>query len=286
MHKTEHKIKTMCRVLEVSRNGYYSWQRRGVSKREQMDDWLYMKIQDIFYSSGKRYGSPRIAAELRAKGIRTSRHRVAKIMREHGLKSQMYRRKYRIHTTNSKHRLPIAANLVEMKFNPIKPDNLWASDITYIRTKEGWLYLSVIVDLYSRKVISWSTSEFIDEVLVLRTIDKAIRARRPEEGLIFHSDRGSQYASFRVRNLLEGNNILQSMSSTGNCYDNAVIESFFSTLKKELVYQESYRTREEANLSLFNYIEVFYNRFRRHSTLGYVSPENFENLIPNTRDVA
>ncbi len=278
MHKTEHKIKTMCKVLEVTRNGYYSWQRRGKSKRERIDDYLYLKIMDVFYSSKQRYGSPRITEELKAMGIKTSRRRVSRIMKEHGLKSKMYRKRYKIRTTDSRHHLPVASNLVKMNFNPVKKDNLWASDITYIRTKEGWLYLSVIVDLFSRRVISWNTSEYIDEVLVLRTIDKAIRQRRPEEGLIFHSDRGSQYASYRVRNMLEENGILQSMSSKGNCYDNAVLESFFSTLKKELVYQESYQTREEAKMSLFYYIEVFYNRFRRHSTLGYLSPENFENL--------
>ena len=278
MHKTEYKIKSMCNELEVSRNGYYSWLRRGTSKRDLSDDKLLLKIMDIFYSSKQTYGSPRITAELKAKGIITSRRRVARLMREHGLKSKMYRKRYKIRTTDSRHRLPIAKNLVKMNFNPVRRDNLWASDITYIRTKEGWLYLSVIVDLYSRRVISWSTSEHIDEVLVMKTLDKAIRTRKPEEGLIFHSDRGSQYASYKVRNILEDNQILQSMSSTGNCYDNAVIESFFSTLKKELVYQECYQTRKEAEMSLFNYIEVFYNRFRRHSTLGYLSPENFEKL--------
>ena len=277
-HKEEHKIKTMCRVLEVSRNGYYSWLRRGTSKREQADAGLLLKIQDIYYGSKQRYGSPRITAELKAKGIRTSCHRVARIMREHGLKSKMYRKRYKIRTTDSRHRLPIAKNLVNMNFTPEKKEILWASDITYIRTKEGWLYLSVIVDLYSRRIIAWSTSERIDELLVIKTLDKAIRIRKPGEGLIFHSDRGSQYASYKVRNILSENHILQSMSSTGNCYDNAAVESFFSTLKKELVYQETYQTREEAEMSLFNYIEVFYNRFRRHSTLGYLSPENFENL--------
>lgn len=276
MHKTEHSIKSMCKELKVKRSGYYSWLRRGTSDGEKRNKWLESKIWYIFHESCQRYGSPRITAELKAQGINCTKKTVAKIMRKIGLKSKV-RRRYKV-TTNSNHRLPVAANLVRMKFNPVRRDNLWASDITYIRTKEGWLYLRVIVDLYSRRVISWSTSEYIDEVLVLRTIDKAIRVRRPEEGLIFHSDRGSQYASFRVRNMLQENNILQSMSSTGNCYDNAVIESFFSTLKKELVYHERYQTREEANLSLFNYIEVFYNRFRRHSTLGYLSPENFENL--------
>jgi transposase InsO family protein len=165
-----------------------------------------------------------------------------------------------------------------MQFNPWKANSLWTSDITYIRTREGWLYLAVILDLWSRAVISWSAARFMDENLIIRTLDKALATRGKQEGLIFHSDRGSQYASLRVRKLLEQNEIKQSMSSKGNCYDNAPTESFFSTMKRELVYRERYQTREEAEQSLFEYIEVFYNRQRRHSSLGYISPMQFENL--------
>ena len=199
--------------------------------------------------------------------------------RKHEIKSKI-RRRYKI-TTNSKHKLPIAENLVEMKFNPVKANSLWTSDITYIRTSEGWLYLAVILDLWSRSVISWSADKYMDENLVIRTLDKAIAVRGKQKNLIFHSDRGSQFASLRVRMLLEQNEIRQSMSSKGNCYDNAPTESFFSTLKRELVCRENFKTREEAKQKLFEYIEVFYNRKRRHSSLGYLSPLDFEKLNIN-----
>jgi len=265
----------MSESLSITRSGYYRWISTGmISPKFLTETDLLNQILEIFYNSKQRYGSPRITAELRSKGMRISKKRVARIMKKHGIKSKTKRR-FKV-TTNSKHKLPVAKNLVEMKFNPEKANNLWTSDITYIRTSEGWLYLAVVLDLWSRSVISWGADKYMDENLVIRTLDKAIAIRGKQENLIFHSDRGSQFASLRVRKLLEENQIRQSMSSKGNCYDNAPTESFFSTLKRELVYRENFKTREEAKQKLFEYIEVFYNRKRRHSSLGYLSPLDFE----------
>jgi len=273
-------IKLMSESLSVTRSGYYRWVSTGmISPKLLTETELLNQILEIFNYSKQRYGSPRITAELRAKGMKVSNKRIARIMKKHGIKSKI-RRRYKI-TTNSKHKLPIAENLVEMKFNPVKANSLWTSDITYIRTSEGWLYLAVILDLWSRSVISWSADKYMDENLVIRTLDKAIAVRGKQKNLIFHSDRGSQFASLRVRMLLEQNEIRQSMSSKGNCYDNAPTESFFSTLKRELVCRENFKTREEAKQKLFEYIEVFYNRKRRHSSLGYLSPLDFEKLNIN-----
>lgn len=276
MHKTEHSINSMCKELGVKRSGYYSWLQRGKSEREKRNLWLEHKIWFIFQESCQRYGSPRITAELKAQGIKCTKKTVAKIMKYLGLKSKI-RRRYKI-TTNSKHKFPVAKNLVERKFNPAESNRLWVSDITYIRTLEGWLYLAVIIDLYSKTIVAWSASNRADENLVAGTITKAINSRNPGKELIFHSDRGVQYASLKVRSLLEKKKVNQSMSSKGNCYDNAPAESFFSILKRELIYHEVYKTREEAKTSLFQYIEIFYNRKRRHSALGYMSPLEFENI--------
>jgi putative transposase len=270
-----YSIKLMSESLSITRSGYYRWISTGmISPKLLTDTELLKQIQEIFNTSKQRYGSPRITAELRSKGMLINKKRVARIMKKHGIKSKTKRR-FKV-TTNSKHKLPVAENLVEMKFNPVKANNLWTSDITYIRTSEGWLYLAVVLDLWSRSVISWSADKYMDENLVIRTLDKAIAIRGKQENLIFHSDRGGQFASLRVRKLLEENQIRQSMSSKGNCYDNAPTESFFSTLKRELVYRENFKTREEAKQKLFEYIEVFYNRKRRHSSLGYLSPLDFE----------
>jgi putative transposase len=269
-------LKQMCYVLEVSRSGYYAWLRRPESIREISNKDLLDKITAIFHKSKKRYGVLRITAELRSEGINCSKNRVSRLMKKQGIAVKT-RKKYK-RTTNSNHKLPVANNLVEMKFNPDRANRLWTTDITYIWTKEGWLYLAVVLDLWSRTVISWKADNVMDESLVSSVLNKAIGTRKPDKGLIVHSDRGSQYASLSVRKLIERNNLRQSMSSKGNCYDNAPTESFFSTLKRELVYRQSFKTREEAKQSLFEYIEVFYNRQRRHSTLGYLSPMQFENL--------
>jgi putative transposase len=275
-----HRIKMMSEQLSVTRSGYYAWLRRPESNLSVQNNELMNRISLIYAKSKQRYGSPRITAELKSEGFNCSRNRIARLMKKQGISARI-RRRFRI-TTNSNQKLPVADNHVAMRFNPARANSLWSSDITYIRTREGWLYLSVILDLWSRSVISWSVSESIDENLVINTLGKALRNRTAGNGLVFHSDRGSQYASLRVRQLLKDNRITQSMSSKGNCYDNAPVESFFSTLKRELVYRERYQTREEAERSLFEYIEVFYNRQRRHSTLGYLSPFQFENLKNHT----
>ena len=279
-HSKTTSIKLMSEVFKITRSSYYAWLKRPKSKQWKENAYLSERIRTIHTETKQRYGSPRITAELRSEGFNCSKNRIASLMKKQGITAKTKRR-YKV-TTNSKHKLPVAENLVQMQFNPEKKNSLWTTDITYIWTKEGWLYLLVILDLWSRAVISWNVQQNMDENLVIKSLEQALRNRKPAEGLILHSDRGSQYASSRLRQMLKENNIQQSMSSKGNCYDNAPTESFFSTLKRELVYRESYKTREEAKQSLFEYIEIFYNRKRRHSTLGYVSPFQFENNQKHT----
>lgn len=266
----------MCKVLKVSRSGYYAYLRRPESIRNRSNTKLLNQVKEIYERSKQRYGFRRITAELHYHGFKCSKERVRRLMKKHNIKSK-YRNKFK-RTTNSNHKQPVAENLVKMDFNPKEPNMIWASDITYIWTREGWLYLSVILDLCSRRVISWKTDKTMTESLVTETLSKAISFRRPDKGLIHHSDRGSQYASIKLRNMLKENNINQSMSSKGNCYDNASVESFFATLKKEFIYRNYFYTREEAKQQIFEYIEIFYNRYRRHSKLNYLSPVQFENL--------
>ncbi len=267
----------MCRVLKVSRSGYYAFLRRPESTRKISNIKLLYQIKEIYERSKQRYGFRRITAELNYLGYKCSKERVRRLMKKHNIKAK-YRKKFK-RTTNSNHKQPVAENLVNMDFNPKDLNRIWAGDITYIWTREGWLYLSVILDLCSRKVISWKADKTMTETLVTETVSKAINSRRPDKGLIHHSDRGSQYASIKLRNMLKENNINQSMSSKGNCYDNAAVESFFATLKKEFIYRNYFVTREEAKQQIFEYIEIFYNRYRRHSKLNYLSPVQFENLI-------
>ena len=224
--------------------------------------------------SRRTYGSPRITKELRENGVLCGKNRIARLMRLYGIYAKTKRR-FKV-TTHSNHNLPVAANLLKGQFQTDKPNKVWLSDITYIRTQEGWLYLSVILDLYNRQVVGWSMDERLTQDLVLQALQQALGRRKPDSGVVFHSDRGSQYAGHAFRNVLERHHFSQSMSATGNCYDNAVMESFFHTLKTEVVYFERYRTRAEARQSIFEYIEVFYNRIRRHSALGYLSPLEFE----------
>ena len=266
----------MCRVLKVSRSGYYAFLRRPESTRNRSNTKLLNKIKEIFERSKQRYGFRRITAELHFLGFKCSKERVRRLMKKHNIRAK-YRNKFK-RTTNSNHKQPVAENLVNMDFDPKELNRLWAGDITYIWTREGWLYLSVILDLRSRRVISWKADKTMTETLVTETLSKAISFRKPDKGLIHHSDRGSQYASLKLRNILKENNINQSMSSKGNCYDNAAVESFFATLKKELIYRNYFYTREEAKQQIFEYIEIFYNRYRRHSKLNYLSPVQFENL--------
>jgi putative transposase len=267
----------MCRVLEVSKAGYYAWRDRTPSRRAKVDADLLVKIQAAHRASRGCYGSPRIHAELVSSGTGCGRKRVARIMRKNGIVGKK-RRQFRVSTTDSSHSDPIAPNIVARSFSPAQnaPDRAWVGDITYIPTFEGWLYLAVVIDLHTRKVVGWAMDQTLDAKIVIDALRMAIAHRRPMPGAIFHSDRGSQYACRDFRTLLAKNHLTPSMSRKGDCWDNAVAESFFATLKLELVDGARFRTRAIARSSIFEYIEVWYNRQRRHSTLGNVSPAVFE----------
>ncbi len=275
-HHGEFPVRMMCRLLEVTASGFYAWLCRPESSRERQNRILGVEIRAIHRTSKRAYGSPRIHRDLRDNGRKCSRKRVAAIMRREGIVAK-HARKFK-HTTDSGHELPVAENLLNQKFSVEAPNTVWVSDITCIWTREGWLYLAMVLDLFSRRVVGWATSSRINQDLVIAAARAAIENRHPAPGLIFHSDRGSQYASKRFQALLKAHGIVSSMSGVGNCYDNAVAESFFHSLKVEWIYGEEFRTREEARRSLFEYIEVFYNGWRRHSTLGMVSPVRFEQL--------
>lgn len=264
----------MCSVLEVSRSGFYAWVKGAESPREQANRRLTDLIVEIHKKSRGTYGAPRIHAELRARGERCSKNRVARLMKAAGIRAKV-RRKFR-GTTDSSHSMPVAPNRLDQHFIAARPDEIWLADITYIPTGEGWLYLASILDLFSRAVVGWSMDSTLKTSLVLAALKMAIGRRMPGPGLIHHSDRGSQYASSDYQKLLNDHGIICSMSRKGNCYDNAVKESFFHTLKTELVHHERFPSRAAARASLFEYMEVFYNRERRHSSLGYLTPEEFE----------
>jgi putative transposase len=273
-HRQEFPTRLMCRALEVSTGGYYQWRRRPPSARQERGEALAAEIKVIHRQVKARYGSPRIHAELVARGHPCCVNTVARLMSRAGIAAKT-KRKFRC-TTDSNHDHPVAENVVDRQFEPEAPNRVWTADITYIPTREGWLYLAAVEDLYSRQVVGWSMSERIDSRLVVDALEMAISRRLPGEGLVAHSDRGSQYASEHYRRLLSGHGITCSMSRRANCWDNAPMESFFASLKKELVHDEDYATREEARSSIFEYIEVFYNRVRRHSSLGYRSPVEYE----------
>lgn len=271
-HQGEHDVRLLAKVLGVSVSGFHRWKKFGERDRHAE---LKRAIEDIHRSSRGTYGSPRVFAQLRVLGHKTSKATVERLMREMNLRSKTKRR-FRIATTDSKHSMPIAENHLQRDFSPTRPNEKWASDITYIPTKEGWLYLAVILDLFSRRVVGWSMDETMPTELTLRAMRMALDSRRPGEGLMHHSDRGSQYAAGDYRNLLAHRRIVCSMSRKGNCWDNAVVESFFGTLKCELVHHEVFETRSEARRKIFEWIEAFYNRVRIHSTLGFRSPEEYE----------
>lgn len=275
-HRNQHALELLCRVLEVSRSGYYAWRGRPKSERAKDDEVLTETIKEVHAGSRGTYGSPRVHAELRARGVGCGRKRVARLMRRAGLRARC-KRKFRV-TTNSRHRLPIAENVLERRFAVEQPNEVWAADLTYIPTLEGWLYLAVVLDVCSRRVVGWAMGEQATSELALRALRMAAAQRKPSAGLVHHSDRGVQYASHAYRAALEGLGAISSMSGKGNCWDNAVVESFFATLKTEEVDGKTYRTRDEARSSVFGYIEGFYNRRRRHSTLGFESPQRFEEL--------
>ena len=264
-----------CDVLEVSRAGYYAWRVRPASNREQRREELAVKIQSVHEDNRGVYGSPRVYQALKAKGEKVSENTVARVMKERQIKARI-KRKYVPSTTDSRHDQPVARNLLDRDFTAALPNRKWVVDITCIPTDEGWLYLAGVMDLCSRRIVGWSMDEHMKTSLVSDALAMAITRRRPSEGLLHHSDRGVQYASCDYRHLLRQHGIEPSMSGKGDCWDNACAESFWATLKTELVHHEKYATREEARQSIFEYIEVFYNRQRLHSALGYKSPEAFE----------
>ena len=264
----------MCRVLSVSRNGYYRWRKRPESRRAVENKRLDVHIKAIYKKHKGRCGSPKITQELNDNGFQVSKNRVARRMKEAGLRS-IVRRKYRP-TTDSKHSYPVAANLLQRDFTASASNTVWVSDITYIATKNGWLYLTVFLDLFSRMVVGWALSSSLGSQMVQTALHRAIQRRRPAAGLIIHSDRGVQYACKDFRKELGKHRFVQSMSRKGNCWDNAVAESFFGVLKTELVYHTKYEGHQDTLHSIFEYIEVFYNRERRHSTIGYLTPVEYE----------
>lgn len=289
-HAEQFHVVTMCRVLAVSKAGYYAWVRRGLSARAQQDAELTETIRDVFRRTRERYGSPRIQAELAAAGRHHAPKRVARLMQAAGLRAKA-RRAGRT-TTDSAHTLPIAPNVLARQFAvaeapgaraPQPLDRAWVGDITYVPTREGWLYLAVILTLSSRRVIGWAMQHTIDARLTETALRMALRTRRPAPGVLHHSDRGSQYAAHRYQALLAAHGLACSMSRAGNCWDNAVVESFFASLKRELVDDADWATRDEARTAVFEFIEVWYNRDRRHSSLGYLSPVEYERQLETTR---
>jgi putative transposase len=277
--KAEHPIQTLCRTLAVSVSGYYDWGRRQArpSRRALMDQALRHQLRVLHTDSRQTYGSPRLQVLLRRQGHWHGRNRIARLMRSEGLFGRQ-RRRYRPQTTMSRHALPIAPNRLAEAPPATVPNQLWVGDVTYLATPEGWLYLAAVMDLYSRQIVGWATSPRNDTALVLAAWTRARQHRRPPARLLFHSDRGSQYASGDFRRALQQAKVISSMSRAGNCYDNAAMESFWSTLKLELVYRARAQSQPQVRASLFDYIEVFYNRQRLHSALNYLSPVDFELL--------
>ena len=267
----------MCEVLKVSRSGYYAWKRRLPSQRAQMDEALLGEIVRLYEENRQVYGSPRIQAALEDAGIGVGRKRVSRLMRENGIVAEPYRR--------MKWKRPFktaagAPNLVQRQFNVLEPNRIWAADVTSFWTGSGWVHLAIVMDLYSRRIIGWAMQGQMTERLIIDALDMAITSRQPRGPLIHHSDQGSQYQSHLFRSKLQAYGIQMSMSRKGNCWDNAVIESFFKTAKAELLNDGRFQTREQARAQLFDYIEVFYNRKRKHSTLGYQSPAQYEARLP------
>jgi transposase InsO family protein len=274
-NKDTWPVRVMCDALGVSPSGFYSWLNRPPSFQEQRREALLVLIRGIHAEAKGRYGSPRVHAALAGRDGARSVNTVAKLMRDNDIRAKTARR-FRCKTTDSNHPLPVAENTLDRHFDPSGPNEAWVADITYIPTREGWLYLAVVEDLFSRMVVGWSMDATMTSRLVVDALEMAVKRRLPGEGLVAHSDRGSQYASEHYQLLLEKHGIACSMSEVGQCWDNAPAESFFATLKKELVHDEDYATREEARASIFEFIEAFYNNQRLHSTLGYVTPAAYE----------
>jgi transposase InsO family protein len=273
-NETHFPVGMMCRLLSVSRSGYYAWKQRPPSYRDRANQLLTAEIKRVFDDEKGRPGAPRVARRLQDEGKPVGRHRIARIMRDNGWRAKAAR-KYKA-TTNSKHTLPVAPNLLEQDFSADKPDQKWVSDITYIWTDEGWLYLAVVLELYSRRVIGWAISERMTAKLVCDALIMALWRRKMPIGVIVHSDRGSQYCSAVYQKLFKKHQLICSMSKKGDCYDNAAMESWNHSFKVEAIHGERFITRSDAKHQVFEYIEVYYNRKRLHSKLGYLSPEAFE----------
>lgn len=271
----------VCRVLGASRSGFYARKKRGESARVLEDRQLSEEILEVHVKSKRRYGSPRIHRALRSRGRKVGRKRVARLLRQQGLRAREPRR-FRV-TTDSKHSLPVAPNRLNRRFHARRPNRVWLGDITYFWTSEGWLYLAVLMDLCSRKIVGWATASRLTEDLVRRALKTALDSRRPSKRLLHHTDRGSQYASGAYRETLKRHGVRLSMSRKGNCWDNAPMESFFSSLKTELNLEVPPPTREACHAEIFEYIETFYNRERLHSSIGYMSPDEFERKVANKR---
>lgn len=273
-HQNEFSVVRMCRVLQVSRSGYYHWVERPESRRACEDRALLEHIRRVHLQSRRAYGSVKTWRELRAQGVACGKHRVARLRKREGIEAQR-RRRFRLAAENH-HTTPPAPNLLGQQFVAAQPDQIWVGDMTFIRTRAGFLYLAVLLDLYARRVIGWCMHDRPNLELTLRALDMALAHRRPAPGLVHHTDQAPLYAAYEYRKRMHDHGLVASMSARGNCYDNAVVESFFSNLKNELVHHCDFATREQARAAIFDYIEVFYNRSRRHQTLGYLSPMEFE----------
>jgi putative transposase len=274
--KASYSVSRMCQALSVSQSGYHAWKRRALSLRRRHDLVLSTHVRMAFRLSHETYGSPRMVHELREQGFEVGRRRIARLMRENGLRARQKRRFTR--TTDSAHAFPVAPNLIAQRFDTDAPNQKWGSDMTYVWTREGWLYLAVVIDLFARKVIGFEMADRLHTSLALSALNKALVMREIGPGLIHHSDRGSQYCAHAYHAKLRENGIAISMSGKGNAYDNAMVESFFKTLKTELIWRTRYNTRQEAASAIARYIDGFYNPSRRHSALGYISPVQFERL--------
>jgi transposase InsO family protein len=270
-HRHCWAVRQQCRVLGVSASGYYAWRTRDTSPRVAANQNLLNDIRRIHWDNYKRYGSPRVLAALRAEGQNVGKSRVEKLMRDNKL-CAISKKRTRINTTDSNHNFPIAPNRLDRNFGALAPNEKWVADITYIHTDEGWLFLATVLDLFSRKIVGWAMRDHMRTELPLAALMMAVQKQKPQAGFIHHSDRGSQYASHAYRQALEAAGAVPSMSRKGNCWDNAPAESFFHTLKTELVHHKHYATKEAAKRDLFHYIETYYNRTRIHSALGYITP--------------
>jgi putative transposase len=272
--KKEFPVARLCKVLGVSQSGYFAWKDRPASRRRREDVTLLAHVRSAFAQSSETYGSPRMTRDLQDEGFAVGRRRTARLMRENGLYARQRRRFKR--TTDSRHSWPVAPNIIDQDFAAGRPDEKWGADISYVWTREGWLYLAVVIDLFARRVVGWAVDDRLHRNLAPAALRKALTIRRPSEGLIHHSDCGSQYCSIDYQSELRRNGILISMSGKGNCYDNAMVETFFKTLKSELVWRTTFLTRSDAERAIARYIDGFYNPVRRHSALDFLSPAQFE----------